>query len=70
MLRNLSEEVLACYAQADACACKAETATNEEMRDDFLRLETSWLFLARSYEFAKRLAAYIHEIKSRGDWPA
>jgi hypothetical protein len=37
------------------CAGKAETAMNKECRDDYLRIEKSWINLAHSYEFAMEL---------------
>lgn len=37
------------------CARKAETLIEQDARDDFLRLEQSWLQLARSYEFAQAM---------------
>ena len=50
MRENLSKEMRDCYAHAKACARKAEDALTEEGLADFLRLEQSWLALARSYE--------------------
>jgi hypothetical protein len=67
MLQNLSEEVRACYTRAEECARKAETALSDEMRADFLRLERSWLNLARSYQFAQQLLAFTNEVKRRKD---
>jgi hypothetical protein len=61
MLRKLSKEVADCYAHADACKRKADSALTEETREDFLRLHKSWLNLARSYEFAERLLDFTNE---------
>jgi hypothetical protein len=55
MLRSFSEEIRHCYEHAEACARKAEYAASEEMRHDFLRLEQSWLQLARSYQLVEGL---------------
>jgi hypothetical protein len=61
MLRKLSDEVRECYAHADECAHKAQDAFTAEMREDFLRLQKSWLALARSYEFAEQLLDFSRE---------
>jgi len=66
MLQKLGEQVRACYALAKDCARKAATSPTEEMCEDFLRLEMNWLFLARSYEFARELAAITAETKYWG----
>ena len=55
MRENLSKEMRDCYAHAKACARKAEDALTEEGRADLLRLEQSWLALARSYELPQAL---------------
>lgn len=69
MLKSLSKEICDCHARADACAEKAKNAFNEEMREDFLRLQDSWLKLARSYEFAERLIDFTRETeKCRSTW--
>jgi hypothetical protein len=61
MLRQLGDEVRECYARAEECARKAKNAFSEDMRDDFLRLEQSWLTLARSFEFAGRLVDFTRQ---------
>jgi hypothetical protein len=58
MLQNLSQDVRECYRRAEDCAEKARGAPTEELREDFLRLEKSWLTLAHSYEFTDRLSAF------------
>jgi hypothetical protein len=58
MLQNLSQDVRDCYRRAEDCAEKARGAATEELREDFLRLEKSWLTLAHSYEFTDRLSAF------------
>jgi hypothetical protein len=61
MLRKLGDEVRACYAHADDCAHRAQGAHNDGMREGFLRLQKSWLTLARSYEFAEQLLDFPKE---------
>jgi hypothetical protein len=63
MLRKLSKEIASCYAHAEACKRKADSALTDERREDFLRLQQSWLTLARSYEFAERLLDFTNENK-------
>ena len=61
MVRKLSTEATDCYVQASAYARKAKLASTGEMRESFLRLEQSWLSLARSYELSDRLLVLSKE---------
>ena len=54
MLNNLSEQILDCYRHAQDCARKAAEGTDPNLKQDFLELEASWLFLARSLKFNER----------------
>ena len=54
MLNNLSEQILDCYRHAQDCARKAAEETDPNLKQDFLELEESWLFLARSFKFNER----------------
>jgi hypothetical protein len=55
MLNNLSELIRDCYRHAQDCARKAAEQSDPNLKQDFLELEESWLFLARSFEFNERL---------------
>ncbi|MFY9692170.1 MAG: hypothetical protein WA776_16340 [Xanthobacteraceae bacterium] len=55
MTAYLATEIDECREHAAHCARMAMTVGAEEVREDFLRLEQSWLQLARSYEFARRM---------------
>ena len=55
MLNNLSEQIRDCYRHAQDCARKAAEQTDPNLKQDFLELEESWLFLARSFKFNERL---------------
>ena len=44
-----------CYRHAQDCARKAAEQTDPNLKQDFLELEESWLFLARSFKFNERL---------------
>ena len=58
MLNNLSEQIRDCFQHAKDCARSAAAQTHPGLRDDFLRLEKRWLYLARSMEFAERLDSF------------
>jgi len=47
MLNNLSEQIRDCYRHAQDCARKASEETDPNLKQDFLELEESWLFLAQ-----------------------
>lgn len=53
MMADLAKVIDECREHAASCARKAESVFARDARDDFLRLEQSWLQLARSYEFAQ-----------------
>jgi hypothetical protein len=55
MLKNVSAEIRECYQHAENCAHKAAAQIDAKLKAEFLDLELRWLFLARSYEFTKRL---------------
>ena len=55
MLNNLSEQIRDCCRHAQNCARKAAEQTDPNLKQDFLELEESWLFLARSFKFNERL---------------
>jgi hypothetical protein len=51
----LIKEIEDCQAHAAHCARQAIDAACPNLREDFLRLEQSWLQLAHSYEVAQRI---------------
>ncbi len=51
----LTREINDCQAHAAHCARQAENAASPDIRDDFLRLQQSWLQLAHSYEIAQQI---------------
>ena len=53
----LIKEIEDCQAHAAHCAHQAHDAACPNIRQDFLRLEQSWLQLARSYEVAQQILA-------------
>jgi hypothetical protein len=58
MLGKLSDQVRECLARAEECARKAESALSEETRDDYRRLQRSWLVLANSFALGERLVDF------------
>jgi hypothetical protein len=68
MLNNLSEQIRDCLEHAEACAQKAAAQPDgSQLRQDFLNMEQSWLALARSYDFTRRLGDFSGEAKRRAD---
>jgi hypothetical protein len=55
---HLSEDVRECYELAKDCALRAKAEADPQLRQDFLDMERRWLFLARSYEFTRRLGRF------------
>jgi hypothetical protein len=51
----LTKEIEECQVHAAHCALRAENAVCPDIREDFLRLEQSWLQLARSYQIAQQI---------------
>ena len=67
MLNNLSEQIRECHRHAEHCARQAAAQNDPELKDDFLKMEQRWLFLARSYEFTDRLGDFSNETKRQAD---
>jgi hypothetical protein len=51
----LIKEIEDCQAHAAHCARQANNAASQNVREDFLRLEQSWLQLAHGYEVAQQI---------------
>jgi hypothetical protein len=54
MLDRVADEIAECHRRAAECREKADATSDPDIKRDFLALERSWLFLARSYELSKR----------------
>jgi hypothetical protein len=65
MLQKLSEEIQECCRHADECRQRAEKASTEKGRQEFLDMEQRWLSLARSYAFAEQLSNYVEPFRDR-----
>jgi hypothetical protein len=51
MSNYLSEEIRRFRQRARDCAQQAAAQTDPKLKQDFLNLEESWLFMARSYAY-------------------
>ncbi len=65
MLNYLSEQIRECLRHAEDCARQAAAQTDPTAKQDFLDLEKSRLFLARSYEFTERINDFSGETKRK-----
>jgi len=65
MLQKLSEKAAECYRLARNARQKAERASDEAIRRDYLALERRWVKLAQSYEFLQRVSTFNGEVKRR-----
>jgi hypothetical protein len=63
MLQNLSEEIRECYRYAEECKRRAESAHDAATSADFFAMESRWLGLAHSYEFAERLSTFTEPFR-------
>jgi hypothetical protein len=59
MLARLSGKAAYAYAQAERIGAEAAGARDDALRKELLKLETSWLILAGSFEFAERISGFI-----------
>jgi hypothetical protein len=55
---HLSEDIRECYQFARDCALRAKAEADPKLRQDLLDMERRWLFLARSYEFTRRIGRF------------
>jgi hypothetical protein len=63
-----NKEIRKCLDHAAACARSAQAAAAADMREGYLRLEKSWVSLARSYQSTQRLLNYNERQKKRKAW--
>jgi hypothetical protein len=59
MLQKVSKKVSACYERAAVCRLNADRSSDNEAKAAFLRIEASWLNLARSFETAERVDSFV-----------
>jgi hypothetical protein len=64
VLDNVSRKIRECYEHVEDCERLADAQSDFAARKDFLIIAEGWLVLARSYEFAERIAASSAEVKA------
>src|SRR5262245_31270420 len=63
MLQRLNQLQAECLERALEARASAEASTEPSARQFFMDMEDRWLLLARSYEYAARLDAFIDSRK-------
>ena len=58
MHQNLCPDVLDTLRRAEDCAARAKRETNPELQREFYDMESRWLRLARSFQFAEQLRTF------------
>lgn len=58
--KKIDDNFNKCLERAANARSRAEEATDPARKAEYLRLESNWIRLARSYEFAKRLKSSWH----------
>jgi hypothetical protein len=59
MLRKLDDHVKKCLIRAATARTRADETADPARKAEYLRLELSWIRLARSYEFAESLEHFL-----------
>jgi hypothetical protein len=59
--KNIDDNFNKCLERAANARRRADEATDPARKAEYLRLESNWIRLARSYEFAKRLKSSWHK---------
>src|SRR5215470_12641687 len=59
--KKIDDNFNRCLERAANARSRAEEATDPARKAEYLRLESNWIRLARSYEFAKRLKSSWHK---------
>ena len=67
MLQKTQEDVAYCYQRAEESRRMGARETNPVRRQEYSDMETRWIKLAISYQFAEQLNAQQDEIHRRID---
>src|SRR5262249_48406568 len=59
--KNIEDNFKKCLDRAANARSRAEEATDPARKAEYFRLESNWIRLARSYDFAKRLKSSWHK---------
>lgn len=65
MLQKLPAQAAECYRLARDAKDKADGATDEAIKRDYLALEQRWVKLGQSYELLQRVTAFNDEVRRR-----
>ena len=65
MLQKTQEDVAYCYQRAVESRRMGARETNPSRRQEYAEMETRWIKLAISYQFAEQLNTYQQEIDRR-----
>jgi hypothetical protein len=65
MLQKLSEQVAFCHKRASESRARADNASTQIDRLQYLDIERQWMLLARSYEISERVALFTDEVRGR-----
>lgn len=63
MPNYLSDEIRKCRRKAEDCAHQAAAQNDPRLKQDFLKLEESWLLIARSYAYHERQSDHAEKAK-------
>jgi hypothetical protein len=63
VLHPSNPKATVCYERADEARQKANAASNETERTDYLAAEARWIRLAQSYEFSDRINTFLSETR-------
>jgi len=70
MLNHLSEQIRECLEHAEECSRKAAGQPDgSPLKQDFLKLEKSWLDLARSLQLGEQLTEFSNEARRKNSAP-
>lgn len=67
MLPKTQEEVAYCYQRAEESRRMGARETDPVRRQEYADMETRWIKLAISYQFAEQLNTYQEEVHRRVD---
>ena len=69
MLMKLDPHIRECYERAAYCAERSKMEPDDILREEFVRMEQSWTYLARSYELVQSLEAFLRNVdKPRSEY--
>jgi hypothetical protein len=64
MPNYLSDEIRKCRLKAEDCAHQTAAQNDPKIKQDYLKLEESWLLLARSYAYHERQSDLAEKAKA------